>query len=191
MTEPVGGGSAFQRLSSREQTMVVGLAVVLVLVLVLGLGLLVQARLKKATLRLSERRDQLSMVEALEGQYRAAEAEQNQQRQTLQRNNVQLFSLLNKTATELGLKLDNLNERTTPIKDTGVAEVSVDVSLKDISITKLHKFMEKLENPSAGVVKVTKLKVKTSFANEENLDISMTVSTYRITSGGDSKGGTP
>lgn len=195
MTDAVGGGgSAFARLSSREQTMVIGMAVVLSLVLLLGLGFLVQGRLRKAEIRLGEAREKLHMVEALEGQYRVAEADQKEQRRKLQQNNVQLFSLLNKTATELGMKVDNLNEHTVPLKDSGVAEVSVDVSLKDMSITKLHKFLEKLENPTGGgVVKVTKLKVKTSFTNEENLDVSMTVATYRITGGGgaDGKAGAP
>lgn len=181
---PAATASAFSRLSSREQTMVIIMGVALTLALVLGLSFVVSKRLRKAELRVNERQDQMQMIEALEGQYRAAEAQQNDLKQRLQRNPVQLFSLLNKTATDLGLGLDNLNERTTPLKDTGVSEVSVDVSLKDLSITKLHKFLEKLEGQNAGVVKVTKLRVKTSYQNEDNLDVNMTVSTYRLTPGG-------
>ena len=73
--------------------------------------------------------------------------------QRLQRNTVSLFSLLNKTARDLGMELDNLNERNTPIKEAGITEVSVDLSLKGLSITKLNKLLEKLEGPpSTGMV---------------------------------------
>ncbi|MBI5497802.1 MAG: type II secretion system protein M [Deltaproteobacteria bacterium] len=175
---------AFSRLTSREQVLVVFLAVVLLLFAVGGIYLLVGNRLAREERRLQERRDQLQMIEGLEGRYRQAEAEQNQQRQKLQRNPVQLFSLLNKTAHDLGMGLDNLNERTTPIKEAGINEISVDVTLKGLSITKLNKFLEKLEGPpNTGLVKVTKLKAKTAFADPELLDVSMTVATYRLQAG--------
>lgn len=175
---------AFSRMSSREQVLVVVLAVVLGLFVVAGISLAVSNRLKRSERTLVERREQLVQIEALEGRYRAAEAEQNAQRQRLRNNPVQLFSLLNRTAHDLGLELDNLNERTTPIKEAGVNEVSVEVTLKGISITKLNKFIEKLEGPpNTGLVKITKLKTKTAYADAELLDISMTVSTYRLAAG--------
>src|SRR5436305_215249 len=106
--------SAFQRMNSREQVLVVILAVVLVIVSVGGISLLVSNRLKKADLRLTERRDQLQVIEALEGRYKQAEQEQAAQVARLRRNTVQLFSLLNKSAHDVGLELKDLNERTTP-----------------------------------------------------------------------------
>ena len=186
--------SAFSRLTSREQVLVVVLAVALVLATVGGISLLVGNRLKKADQRLAERREQLQVIEALEGRYRQAEQEQVAQRQRLQRNTVSLFSLLNKTARDLGMELDNLNERNTPIKEAGITEVSVDLSLKGLSITKLNKLLEKLEGPpNTGLVKVTKLKAKTSFADPGLLDVSLTVCTYKLAPGseGPDTGGTP
>lgn len=186
--------SAFSRLTSREQVLVVVLGVALVLATVGGISLLVGNRLKKADQRLAERREQLQVIEALEGRYRQAEQEQLAQRQRLQRNTVSLFSLLNKSARELGMELDNLNERNTPIKEAGITEVSVDLSLKGLSITKLNKLLEKLEGPpNTGLVKITKLKARTSFSDPELLDVSMTVCTYKLAAGaeGAEAGGAP
>lgn len=186
--------SAFSRLTSREQVLVVVLGVALVLATVGGISLLVGNRLKKADQRLAERREQLQVIEALEGRYRQAEQEQLAQRQRLQRNTVSLFSLLNKSARELGMELDNLNERNTPTKEAGITEVSVDLSLKGLSITKLNKLLEKLEGPpNTGLVKITKLKARTSFSDPELLDVSMTVCTYKLAAGaeGAEAGGAP
>jgi hypothetical protein len=175
---------AFQRMNSREQVLVVSLAVVLGVLGVGGVSLMVSNRLKKADLRLTERREQLAVIEALEGRYKQAEQEQAQQKMKLQRNTVQLFSLLNKTAHDVGLELKDLNERKTPIKEAGINEISVDVTFKGLSITKLNKILEKLEGgTNTGLVKVTKLKAKTSFSNPEDLDVTMTVCTYTLLGG--------
>jgi type II secretory pathway component PulM len=181
MNESLQGAlSSFGRLSERERVMVTVLAVVLLVAAAAGVTFLVGKRLDRAERRLQERREQLSTIEGLEGRFRQTGQEQAATKARLQRNPVQLFSLLQKSAGELGLKLDNLNERRSPIKEAGVDEVSVDVTLKDVSITKLSKFMEKMEGPpNTGLVKVTKLKVKTGFQNEDLLDVTMTVSTYR------------
>lgn len=182
--------SAFARLSTREQLMVVGMALVLVAVAVTGISFLVGSRLDKADRRLADSREKLAQIEALEGRFRQAESAQAADKAKLQRNPVQLFSLLNNAAKELGFKLDNLNERRSTNKEAGVDEVSVDVTLKDMSITKLNKFLDKMEGPSSnGMVKVTKLKVKTSFGNEELLDVTMTVATYRLAGAGAGSGG--
>jgi len=180
---------AFSRLSSREQIMVVVMVVALLLGAVGGITLLVGSRLDKADRRLNERRTQLATIESMESRFRAAEAEQNSTKLRLKNNNVSLFSLLNSVANEVGLKVDNLNERRSVLKEAGVDEISVDVTLKDLSITKLNKILEKLEGPpNTGLVKVTKLKIKTSFTNDEVLDVNMTVSTYKLSAGGGADG---
>jgi hypothetical protein len=185
MTEAMQGPmGTLGRLSSREQVMVGVLALVLLTVSGGGMTWFVAQRLDRAERRLNERRETLATIESLEGRYRAAELETKRTNDKIKQNPVQLFSLLNRVASELGLKLDNLNERHSPLKDAGIDEVSVEVALKDMSITKLNKFLEKLEGPPhSGLVKVTKLKVKTAFQNDQMLDINMTVSTYRLLGG--------
>jgi len=83
-------------------------------------------------------------------------------------------------AQELGLTLNDLNERRTPIKESGIDEISVDVNLKQMSIDKLDAFLEKIEDGKyGGMVKVLKIKVKTRYDNPELLDVTMKVATYK------------
>ena len=89
-------------------------------------------------------------------------------------------AVLQKNAGEVGIALNDLNERRTPVKDTEVTEVSVDLSLKELSVDKLDNLLEKIEGRrSDGVVKVTKLRVKTRFDHPEMLETGMTVSTWK------------
>ncbi|MFH1810862.1 MAG: type II secretion system protein GspM [Pseudomonadota bacterium] len=172
--------AAFSRLSGRER-LLVGVTVVAVLLFAfVGSTLLVDAHLTKAQRRLSERRTQLTQILGLEGQYRDAQRERETTKQQLARNNVQLFSLLPKVAGEFGLTLNDLNERRTPLKDSGIDEISVDVNLKQMSLDKLDGFLERVEQGGpAGMVKVLKIKVKTRFDNAELLDVNMKVATYK------------
>ncbi|HEY1097318.1 MAG TPA: hypothetical protein VGF99_00260, partial [Myxococcota bacterium] len=81
---------------------------------------------------------------------------------------------------DVGLQLSDLNERRLPVKDSDLSEVTVDVTLKDISIDKLVQLLEKIEGKTTGgVVKVTKLKVKTMLATPDMLEVGLTVSTWR------------
>jgi hypothetical protein len=87
---------------------------------------------------------------------------------------------MQKAALDVGLSLTDLNERRLPVKDSDLLEVTVDVTLKDISIDKLVTLLEKIEGrTTGGVVKVTKLKTKTMLANPEMLEVVLTVSTWR------------
>jgi hypothetical protein len=87
---------------------------------------------------------------------------------------------MQKAAQDVGLSLTDLNERRLPVKDSDLSEVTVDVTLKDISIDKLVTLLEKIEGrTTGGVVKVTKLKAKTMVANPEMLEVVLTVSTWR------------
>ena len=95
-------------------------------------------------------------------------------------NLASLSSVITKATSELGLQVTDLNERRIPVKDSDVQEVDVDVNLKEISVDKLDTLLEKLEGKRTdGVVKVSKLKVKTRFDNPDMLEIAMTVTTWK------------
>jgi hypothetical protein len=175
--------SAVGRLSARERVLVVVTALVVVLFAFVGGTLFVQSKLDKAQRRLNERKMQLSQILSLEGQFREAEQERTRIADQMARSDVKLYTLLPKVASELGLTLNDLNERRVPVKDTGIDEVSVDVNLRQMSIDKLDGFLEKVESSSdKGSVKVLKVKVKTRFDNPELLDVALTVATYKPTS---------
>ena len=77
---------------------------------------------------------------------------------------------------DLGLVLKDLNEKKTPLKEADLVQVSVDVNLKEVSIDKLTSFLKSVESKEGeGLVKVTRLKTKTRFDNDQLLDVRMTV----------------
>jgi len=167
-------------MSDRERQLVALLAVTFV-VLVLGGGIWwASGKLDGMEHRVREARSTLKQIQALETQYKEAESKERQAEMRLRTNNTSLFSLLQKSAGQLGLTLNDLNERKTPVKGTEITEVSVEVNLKQVSIDKLNTFLEKIEGVSSkSLVKVLKLKVKTRYDDPELLDVNMTVATWK------------
>lgn len=172
--------TALARLSDRERKLVL-ITVVAVLVTVVGGGLYaMESKLDSKARRVRDMKTALAQIRELEGRYKAAELQESQKLMRLRSNNVSLFSELQRAAGQLGLTLNDLNERQVPVKDSSVTEVSVEVNLKQVSIDKLNSFLEKIEGrSSSGLVKILKLKVKTRHDNAELLDVNMTVATWK------------
>lgn len=176
-----GAVQAFQRLTEREKRLVLltgGVAAVVIVVI--GMTL-VGSALEKREKRVALRRDEIAQLETLREKYQEAVAAEERSKRRITSNTASLFSLLQKAAGEVGLSLTDLNERRAQVKDApDITEVTVDLNLKEISVDKLNTLLEKIEGKrSDGVIKVTKLKVKTRFDNPEMLEASMTVSTWK------------
>lgn len=171
----------FARLSEREKRLVIITSVVAIVFLgflgVTALNAAVESRGKRVAMR----QDELAQLDVLRERYRDAEENEKKSAAQIRSNSQSLFTVVQKAATEVGLPVPDLQERRTPVKDSAdVQEVSVDVNVKEISVDKLTTLLEKIEGKrSDGVVKVTKLKVKTRFDNPEMLEVSLTVSTWR------------
>jgi len=174
---------AFDRLTSREQRLVLiaGAAVTVFVFAAVVLGTL--GALDAKAKRVEIKRGQLDQILSLEDAYKQAEAEEKRAIQRLKSNNISLFSLLQKTAQQLGLTLNDLNERKLPVKDAeDVTEINVEVNLNKVSIDRLNQFLEAIEGKSkSGLVKIIKLKVKTRFDDPDLLDVNMTVATWTTT----------
>ena len=189
MANPLNGplarlASSFQRLTERERRLVLLTGVVGILFFVGGGSWAASGALDAKQKRVKAKEEQIEQILALREKYQEAEQAEKRAASRVKSNTTSLFSLLQKTAGELGLQLNDLNERKLPVKDTDLVEVSVDVNLKDVSIDKLNAFLEKIEGKRKdGVVKVQKLKVKTSFAAPDVLEVSMTVATWKPASG--------
>ena len=172
--------SQFAALSEREQRLV-GITALVAVVFIFGGGfLLMQSSLKSKEKQIKAQNEQLGQILALESDYNQAKNAQREEMRRLEGKNISLFSLLQNSASELGLSLKDLNEKKSPIKDSEMVQVSVDVNLKEVSIDKLTSFLESIESKSGkGLVKVTRLKTKTRFDNDQLLDVRITVSTWR------------
>ena len=175
---------AFARLSEREKRLVMVTTSVALVLIVLAGTTLVGSALEKRQKRVTMRRDEIVQLDGLREQYQDAVQSEERSKRRITSNTASLFSLLQKSAGEVGLSLNDLNERRNPVKDNpDITEVTVDVNLKEITVDKLDTLLEKIEGRRPdGVIKVTKMKVKTRFDNPELLEASMTVSTWRSSS---------
>ena len=176
--------AAFTRMSERERRLVLLTGAVAVALALLGGVTIVSSMLEKREKMVAMRRDEIAQLDTLRAKYEEAVQAEARATQRIKSNSASLFSLMQKAAGEVGLSLNDLNERRTPVKDMpDLNEVTVDVTLKDISVDKLNTLLEKIEGKrNDGIVKVTKLKVKTRFDNPEMLEATMTVSTWKSTS---------
>ena len=176
-------GTALGRMSERERRLVMLTVAVATTLLLIGGITLVSAALDKRQKLVATRREEIAQLDTLREKYQEAVAAETRSQQRIKSNTSSLFSLMQKSAGEVGLSLTDLNERRLPVKDAAdLNEVTVDVTLKEISVDKLDTLLEKIEGKrSDGIVKVTKLKVKTRFDNPEMLETTMTVSTWKST----------
>jgi hypothetical protein len=173
--------TAFARMSDRERKLVMLTAVVAVVLAIAGAAWLISSSITRREKQIASRKEEIEQLETLRGEYEAATARQKAAEMRIKQSaSTSLFTLMQKAASDVGLSLSDLNERRLPVKDTDLSEVTVDVTLKDISIDKLVTLLEKIEGrTTSGVVKVTKLKTKTMLANPDMLEVVLTVSTWR------------
>jgi len=181
-----GLAGAYAKMTERERRLVMLTAAVAVVFVIIGVGWLISSSISNREKRIASRKQEITQLETLRGEYEGATARQKAaQARITQSASTSLFTLMQKAAADVGLQLTDLNERRLPVKDTDLSEVTVDVTLKEISIDKLVTLLEKIEGrTTGGVVKVTKLKVKTLVANPEMLEVGLTVSTWRGPGGG-------
>jgi len=184
-------GRALQKMTDRERKLVFVMVGAIALFILGGAAMATSSFLASREKRIRLRRDEIAQIETLRIGYDAAVARDHAAEARIKTASAtSLFSLLQKSAAEVGLALSDLNERRLPVKDSEFTEVTVDVNLKEIGVDKLVTLLEKIEGRSAdGVVKVTKLKVKTKFDNPEMLEASLMVSAWKAPAGTD--GGKP
>ncbi|MEI6806143.1 MAG: type II secretion system protein GspM [Myxococcaceae bacterium] len=123
---------------------------------------------------------EMKQIDTLSIQYNEVKAEQQAREAQIRSNQVALFTLIQNSATRLDLKLNDLNERKEALSDSNLTQVSVVVTVKELSMDRLTAFLEDIENSSSkGLVKITRLQVKTRFDSPDLLDLQMTVSTWK------------
>jgi type II secretory pathway component PulM len=186
-------GRALQKMTDRERKLVIVAIVAIALFALAAVAMGVSSFMASREKRIRLHKDEIAQIEALRVAYDAATARDKAAEARIKTaSSTSLFSLLQKSAADVGLSLQDLNERRIPVKDSDLTEVTVDVNLKEISVDKLVTLLEKVEGRSSdGVVKVTKLKVKTKYDNPEMLEAALTVSTWKAPTGAGADGGRP
>jgi len=169
----------FERLSNRERQMVLGtggavMAFVL-FVIIFSFASSADAYRKRTEQKLAKLRE----VQALAASYREATQERQGVEQQLTGSDVRLMSYIEEKATQAGLTVPNM----TPKNDVGIGdgqivESSVELTLTDVDLRKLHDFLSAVER-GPGVVKVKSLRLEPRDASE-TLTAWTTVATYKM-----------
>ena len=169
------------RLSERERRLVLLLAGSFGAIIVVGVLFFGSRAIETRRKNVAKRRDEIAQLESLRDKYEEAVQTEKKSSGKIRSNTTSLFSVMQKHAGEVGLTLTDLNERHVPVKDApDVQEVTVDVNLKEITIDKLDTLLEKVEGKrNDGVVKVSKMRVKTRFDKPDMLEANFTVSTWK------------
>jgi type II secretory pathway component PulM len=191
--------AAWQRMSVREQRMMMVLVPVVMLILIGGLTWFVSLQMNKRrdNIRTSEQR--LTELQAMRAPYEEIHSKQAELQAKLDQAAGSSFSDVVVTATKAaGLPTTDVTERRLPVKDhPDYSELVIDLSFKDVSMDKLMALIEKIEGRQGnGVVRISKLKTKANFQQPDLMDVQLSVSTWRKTSGaagatGAAKGATP
>ncbi|MEQ9497333.1 MAG: hypothetical protein RIT81_10750 [Deltaproteobacteria bacterium] len=175
--------AAFERLSAREQGMVLFM-VVAILVMIFGFGgYFVNKDLNGRRKRIVAKAEKLEEIGRLRTDYQRRLRDQQRIADEVRRNeNMRLLSYLEDLSKQAQVELGNASER--PGDPTGsdlVKEEGAEVLIKNVSLDRLNAFLEKIERGNR-LVKVRRLKIKTRFDNKERLDASITVGTFKPTS---------
>ncbi|MCK6544930.1 hypothetical protein L6R52_03620 [Myxococcota bacterium] len=176
--------AAFERLSAREQTLVLVLVVVLFGAVVGFGGYLVNKNLDLRKKRIAAKVEQLKVIAELRGDYQRRLAEQNRLAADVKNNqSMRILSYLEELARNARIDLGNASER--PGGATGsdtVKEEAAEVVVQNVSLDRLYEFLRQIEQGNP-LVKVRQLKIKQRFDNKEMLDASVTVGTFKPANG--------
>lgn len=177
--------NAYFAMTPREQTMgLAAAALVLVLIIVLPIAV-ASGRIGKIEKEVAEGKKQFrEIVRAIES-YDQKKAQLVQMQQTLAGGfDSALSTTIESLAETSGIKdrIDSLKEKAAAPSDI-FDEASVDVRLKKITLQQLVDFLYVIENHPDKVLRLKQLSVKPRYDNKQDLDVSFTVSTYRLLEG--------
>ena len=168
---------AFERLSQRERTMVLSLAGALLFCVFLATGYLLMSELQEMEDENEQTRLALRELERLKDQYIAERQRQLRIEARMSPEPLELNSYVEKAASEVGVKIDEASE-VNPLNVGSVVQRGLEIKVRHVSLSQLVVLLEKLEESRTHVVQVTRLDVNTRWKKNNELDVSMIVSTF-------------
>jgi type II secretory pathway component PulM len=176
-------GAAFERLSSREQRLLLLVGLLLFISLVGFTSYFVGRDLDRREKRIAAKAESLEELGALKIDYQRRLAEQNRLAAEIRKNNtVRLLSYIEDIYKKTGIDVASMQEGKGG--STGselLKEEAAEVTVKNVTINRLYDFLKRLEEGNR-LVKVRGLKVKRRFDNPKMLDATVTVGTFKTTS---------
>jgi hypothetical protein len=175
--------AAFERISGREQVMVLFMIVAFI-GMVLGFGgYFVSKDLSSKRKRIAAKMEKLNEIAQLRGDYQRRLAEQKRLADEVRRNKeTRILSYLEGLSQRANIELKNASERQGEATGSDqVKEEAAEVMIQNVSLDRLYEFLRQIEEGNR-LVKVRRLKIKTRFDNKEMLDANVTVGTFKPTS---------
>jgi uncharacterized protein YoxC len=179
----------FNRLSQREKTLLLTFVALLFFgVLYLFWNSKLQALETLQTTK-TELQNQINQIKDAQPKFLAKKQQLEAYENLLNENKQDLSSLMENTAKDIGISLDDFKENKRSLSDDfskkkrknqkELMEYTQSVTIKNISLEQLSKFLEKLES-NRFPVRVTQLNVNVSSSDRQVLkEIQLTVATYR------------
>lgn len=129
--------------------------------------------------RTEEKLLKLRDAQALAASYRESEQSRQQLERQLTNSKISLISYLEEKGTAAGLSIPAMNPKPdAPIGDGRIVESAVELTLQDVSISKLVDFLSNVER-APGVVKVKTLRIEPR-VQHETLTAWTTIATYHM-----------
>ncbi|MFH0800579.1 MAG: hypothetical protein V2A66_10440 [Pseudomonadota bacterium] len=177
--------SAYFGMTPREQTIALVAAVaVLLLIIVLPVAV-ASGRIGKLESDVSDGKKQFREIMRAIESYDQKKARLAQTQQMLAGGfDPTLSSTIESIAESNGMKdkIDSLKEKPSAPSET-FDESSVDVRLKKLSLQQAVDFLYAIEHQPDKVLRLKQLSIKTRYDNKQDLDVSFTVSTFKLLEG--------
>ena len=167
----------WERLSQRERTLVGAMLTTFVVLVTLGVGYFITDGLETLDQRNSDMRQALRDLDTQRDAYLRMKAKSAQMETKLGQTPVQLQSYLEAAAKEAGVELPEQQEHQAASSNKAFIERTVDLRLGAVTLEQLTKFLRAVETGRSMVV-VTQLEVHTRDDRHQQLEVTMSVSTY-------------
>jgi Tfp pilus assembly protein PilO len=167
----------WNRMAPRERRLVTVLAGAVVAVLVVVVALLTAQTLAEIRETNELTRQALADIAKHRDEFQEAKGRMLAQEVRIGNDQPQLAADLETAAHETGIQIPETASRPPVPAGRRYLEHSVDVTLRQVDLLSLSKFLSKLETGRRLIV-ITRMSIKRSFAEGEKLNVSLTATTY-------------
>jgi Tfp pilus assembly protein PilO len=167
----------WNRMAPRERRLVSILAGAVLAVLVVVVSLLTAQTLAEIRDTNDAAREALAAIAKHRDEFQAAKSRMLAQEVRIGNDPPQLAADLEAAASETGIQIPETTPRPAVPAGRRYLEHSVEVTLRQVDLLSLSKFLSKLETGRRLIV-ITRMNIKRSYAEGEKLNVSLTAVTY-------------
>ena len=165
--------SEWDRMAARERQLVAALGAAVILMALFVSGFMFFSSLGEVAERNESIREALKAIARNRNEYLDAKGQMRALEVRIGSLPPQLATDLEAAAREVGVQIPETNERPATASGKNYLEHNVDVTLRQVDLRQLSKFLQKLET-GQHLIYVTRLDVRRRFAEKEKLDVKLT-----------------